>query len=83
MSRYIAQGSKVEDFEAAMRTFFGNPHVLTVNVSRAGGGTGVTPPKLWRPHRKFSLRARNARESATHFILSRLRSVGGVIKQSL
>ena len=36
MSRYIAQGSKVEDFEAAMRTFFGNQHVLSVNAATSG-----------------------------------------------
>ena len=36
VSRYIAQGSKVEDFEAAMRTFFGNQHVLSVNAATSG-----------------------------------------------
>ena len=35
-SGYITQGKKVEEFEEALRGFFGNPRVLTVNSGTSG-----------------------------------------------
>jgi len=36
MSGFITQGSKVEDFEHALKEFIGNPYLLTLNSATAG-----------------------------------------------